>query len=464
MDFIDRNLPTTLRHFPIQFSDPSFLPSAGSAPSTAVTGSARSIQPKNSFRLCGIALWGVALALSLFLHGCGGDFGQSRAVVSDSAGVRIVENRDAEGDRTSEWSVSPEATLRLGGTSATEEAEQFSELKGVTRLTGGEVVVLEGSLSELRFFSEEGEHVRTIGGKGEGPGEFGGAESFIRLAGDSLLVRDTRRSSLVLFAPDGNYVQSEPVDRRKLWGLANSMWGGWYEPPLPDRSLLEFARTEEREDVPAGESGPTESHPNPLLVRVSRDLLTVDTLGSYLLRHTHFVELPGGFVEFVTHPFFARGRLAISTDPTMIHLSGGAGYSVRRFSQGGALEMIIRRTLPRRKPTGEERAAAWSEAVRDVAPERLGRISRDLSVPDSVPDILGLAAGPDGELWVQREPFVRGQSPAVLDVFDSEGLYLGEIRLATPLHVREVGMDYILGDRRDEFDVPIVELYALQRR
>ena len=75
-----------------------------------------------------------------------------------------------------------------------------------------------------------------------------------------------------------------------------------------------------------------------------------------------------------------------------------------------------------------------------------------------------MAAGPGGELWVQREPFVRSLSQAVLDVFDSEGLYLGEIRLGTPLRVREVGVDYILGDRRDEFDVPIVELYALQRR
>ena len=40
----NRNLPTTLRHFPVQFSDPSFPPLAGSAPSTAVTGSARLIQ------------------------------------------------------------------------------------------------------------------------------------------------------------------------------------------------------------------------------------------------------------------------------------------------------------------------------------------------------------------------------------------------------------------------------------
>ena len=39
-----RNLPTTVRHFPIQFSEPSFPPLADSAPSTAVTGSAGLIQ------------------------------------------------------------------------------------------------------------------------------------------------------------------------------------------------------------------------------------------------------------------------------------------------------------------------------------------------------------------------------------------------------------------------------------
>lgn len=386
------------------------------------------------------------------------------AAVYDSAGVRIVENGEVAGTRTSEWTVSPEAALRLGGTSATQEAEQFTELNGVTRLAGGQVVVLEGSLSELRFFSEDGEHIRTIGGEGDGPGEFGAAGSFMRLAGDSLLVRDTRKSSLVLFAPGGEHVQSEPVDRRTVWGLGNFTWMGWYEPPLPDRSLLEFLSTEESVEVPAGESGPTESHPNRLLIRVSADRSTADTLGFYRARHAYFVELPGGSVEFVEHPFFERGHLAIGTDPTMIYLSGGGEYSVRRFSQGGAPDMIIRRTLPRRTPTTAEREAAWTEAVRDVAPERQSGIPRDLAVPDVVPDILGMVAGPDGELWVQREPFVRGQSQAALDVFDSGGLYLGEIRLDVPLRVREVGVDYILGDRLDEFDVPIVELYALQRR
>ena len=163
----------------------------------------------------------------------------------------------------------------MGGTSATRGAELFSELTGVTRLVGGEVVVLEGSLSELRFFSEDGEHIRTIGGRGEGPGEFGRAVSFIRLAGDSLLVRDNRKSSLVLFAPGGQYVRSEPVDRRQLWGLLDFMAVG-SEPALPDHSLLEFVLTEEPSPVPEGASRPTESYPNTLLVRVSADLLTVD--------------------------------------------------------------------------------------------------------------------------------------------------------------------------------------------
>ena len=40
----ERNLPTTLRHLPIQFSEPSFPPSADSTPLADVTGSARLIQ------------------------------------------------------------------------------------------------------------------------------------------------------------------------------------------------------------------------------------------------------------------------------------------------------------------------------------------------------------------------------------------------------------------------------------
>ena len=42
--FVGRNLPTIVRHLSIQFSELSFPPLGGSAPSSAVTGSARLIQ------------------------------------------------------------------------------------------------------------------------------------------------------------------------------------------------------------------------------------------------------------------------------------------------------------------------------------------------------------------------------------------------------------------------------------
>ena len=46
-------------------------------------------------------------------------------------------------------------------------------------------------------------------------------------------------------------------------------------------------------------------------------------------------------------------------------------------------------------------------------------------------------------------------------IFDGEGHWLGEVEVPIGFAISEIGLDYILGTRRDEFDVPYVEMYSL---
>ena len=89
-----------------------------------------------------------------------------------------------------------------------------------------------------------------------------------------------------------------------VWETSHG-WGGTSR-PCPIVRYSSSSVMEESVEVPAGESGPTESHPNRLLIRVSADRSTADTLGLYRAPHAYFVELPGGSVEFVEHPFFRK--------------------------------------------------------------------------------------------------------------------------------------------------------------
>lgn len=49
------------------------------------------------------------------------------------------------------------------------------------------------------------------------------------------------------------------------------------------------------------------------------------------------------------------------------------------------------------------------------------------------------------------------------DVFSSAGELLGELTVPQGFSIVEVGEDYLLGQRRTADDVPVVELYRLDR-
>ncbi|MCY4574961.1 MAG: hypothetical protein OXF01_19480, partial [Gemmatimonadetes bacterium] len=94
--------------------------------------------------------------------------------VQDSAGIRIIENpRPAEGSRLG-WRVGPEPAVTIGAAEG-EEPYLLQHAIGATRLSDGRIVVADYGSMELRIFDgASGTHLTTLGGVGEGPGEYGG--------------------------------------------------------------------------------------------------------------------------------------------------------------------------------------------------------------------------------------------------------------------------------------------------
>ena len=123
----------------------------------------------------------------------------SAFVVTDSSGGRIVRNQGpgALGD-----SLLPRREdLRIG---VVEGAYEF-ELHGVRDLAvgpAGEIYAALQTLGEIRVFDAGGRYLRTLGGEGEGPGEFR-ALTWIGVFGDTVLGYDARLSRMTLFWNDG---------------------------------------------------------------------------------------------------------------------------------------------------------------------------------------------------------------------------------------------------------------------
>jgi hypothetical protein len=70
------------------------------------------------------------------------------------------------------------------------------------------IVIANAGTSELRYHDARGSWLRSVGGQGEGPGEFRTLTNIWRMRGDTLLAWDTRLRRLSFFAPGGEFVGS----------------------------------------------------------------------------------------------------------------------------------------------------------------------------------------------------------------------------------------------------------------
>jgi len=69
--------------------------------------------------------------------------------------------------------------------------------------------------AEISFYDSLGMHLTTVGGEGEGPGEFRGVMQIHRLPGDTLLVL-SYRPGLTWLSPQGDYLRSEKVNLNEV--------------------------------------------------------------------------------------------------------------------------------------------------------------------------------------------------------------------------------------------------------
>lgn len=406
---------------------------------------------------------GLALAGAFGLSSCRGGRGVETGVVRrDSAGVEIVENTGDEPGPASSWRVSAEPVVRLG--SERPGAELFASIADVLRLPAGGIAVLESQTQEVRIFGPSGEHRRTVGGIGDGPGELRYARGLSLLGADTLAAFDLGDGTLSLFSLGGDYLGSRKVDGRGSFPDA-----GWSRvrptalPLLPDGGVLDGL-------VEPGVDGAVVERPEEgvrrwrlRLAAVRTDGSGLDTLGVFAGPEGWLLLEGGGAITGGTHPFLSQSYVAAGADPPRLYLATNPEYSVEVWRLDGVLERVIRRPGARRSPTAEERERGWSQAVPSGDRQIEARLRSVLPDFELLPAVQGLATGPGGELWVKREPIPGLGGRAAYDVFDGAGRYMSSVGLPRDVDVHQVGDDWLLTTWTDELDVPYVGVFELVR-
>jgi len=381
-------------------------------------------------------------------------------LIHDSAGIEIVENLGSglwpEGDG---WSLSSRAQLEIGAAEGDSGVTLF-RVTGAVRLSDGQVVIANGGMSELLFFSPRGQLVAKAGGAGAGPGEFTTLFGLAKImlgstAGDTVLAYDWAGSKIMAFSPTGAFINSTPLRDGVDGGIRLASGIGWIE----EGSFL--ATTTSYGEDSHGRLGPDATLIRPRLVlrRFDVEGMLGDTIGFFpgdervtSLKST-LDETGSGTVEVGMAPVpFGRTFHAVAGANT-VAVGVTDKREVRFYASDGVLRRIVR---------GPGGLVSITEADREAWIESQGGREPAAPFPKTMPAFASLALDAEGRLWVEKyRPPGSPEGSSRWNVYDDKGRLLGEVEMPDRFQPMEIGTDYILGVWKDALDVEHVHLYDL---
>ena len=377
--------------------------------------------------------------------------GQIRTELRDSAGIRIVENASPpEGSRL-DWQLGPEALVSIGKVDG-EDPYLFTRIFGATMLSDGRIVIGDDGTKELRVFDQQGNHLETWGGEGQGPGEFSAGQlwSLAPLPGDSIIILQYGFAELTVFGPHREFLrrfvpersQRDPMDYTKsLWPRDVSRDGLLLA--VQDLLYNELADVEVW-DAAGDLRGSPGQHPGQEAIR--------DGDGA-----------PSSPLMFSRNTFLqAWGDLFV--------IGTNHRYELRAFALDGSLARIVHLDRAPRAST-DAHIEAYIESRLSSIPSDQGqrRAERrrdllDMPVAEHLPAFAVYWSDRLEHLWVWEYEAPGEETPGTLyTIFDPDGRALGYFEIPEGMFVMDAGADYVLLRVRDELGVETVQLWPLER-
>jgi hypothetical protein len=402
-----------------------------------------------------------AAALALALIGCGPPDARTsapRVTRVDSAGFEIVTSATPAAAVPVFATLDSTPDLRLGAVDGPAE-EQFGSVVGLAPLSDGAVAVLDGQAAEIRVFGPQGAFRRTLGRKGEGPGELSGPRNLALVAGDTLAVYDQRAARVTLFPLDGapSRVVTVAFDNglRPLEAsffsdgtlLGSSPWAS--HRPLPTDGNLTFTTDSAALVVHQADGS-------------IRDTVDVLASGETLFSITASARMVNVFKRSAV--FGRSGVFAASPDGVW---SGFADhFALRLLDAGdGRVKRIVRAPGLERPLTDGEAKAILDRSLETAATPEERRTAQqvyDLSPhPALRPAYSRLVVDDQARLWLQDW---QGADTTTNRwwVFSRDGALLGSVDVPGRLQLMAVRNDRAWGVVRDGLDVAYVVRFMVR--
>ncbi|MXW18639.1 MAG: hypothetical protein F4X60_13890 [Gemmatimonadetes bacterium] len=365
--------------------------------------------------------------------------------MKDSAGIEVVDVWEPLAAGDDGWRLTGEPLARIGAVAGQPEF-QFSWIVGALRLAPDTIVVLDDESLELRFFDALGGHLVTVGGPGEGPGELTWAGHLSPFADGVQLKGGDKR---IRFSASGDLIADERFDWTPLQQfLCPFTFFG------DDVFLCEY--------VPGGvQAGDGMRAPRYRLFRTDWKGERRDTLGLFSGSSTASYRTSDGMFRTVEDPFARQDLIAVGGSPPIVAVLSRDRYELTLMTTSGEVLRVVRR-----HGAGQPGAEALEDIHARATALTPGLTPAELAdlvpAPETLPAGNALLVDRIANSWVGRLSLAAaGAEHDTYEVFLADGRLQGEVTVPAGARLMDVGDDYVLLVRSDEFDVPFVELYGL---
>lgn len=322
------------------------------------------------------------------------------------------------------------------GTLGGEEWEQFGMLFDVDFAPGGDLYVLDMQTARLFVVGTDGRLVAELGGKGEGPGEFGYPVATAVMTDGRVVVADASRRGYHVFDRDGEFRRMV-----RMSGDPSVTTVGFFRALPGADAIIGVPTLAKGVMLTAGAfSGPFEPPTAHAIVRTNfvGEEAETDTIAQAWLPPINYEDMSESLrrnyapIPTTILPEFSPnlymgilpdGRLALADSSTYAVKIVEPGRGVTRvltrpFYPEPMSGRVIRAEKNRRLRRLEDAAAPGDDLTRRRAS------IENLEFAEEIPAIGGLGTTWDGRIWVLRygeDPFADGP----VDVLTADGRYLG---------------------------------------
>lgn len=301
----------------------------------------------------------------------------------------------------------------------------------------GRIYILDFSACNLRIFSPEGQYIRTIGRKGQGPGEFTYPVAVSLINPDTLMVVESVSHRFCFFDRKGTFLSYFKPEFLGSIQRAEAIPG--------DRFLITRRGFEKRG--------------NKTFMTLELNIMTGSgkTLCKFAKREVDITDLiqkkkmSQKEILLICWCFDGKGNVFVVDD---IY-----NYQIKVFDLQGRLLRVIQRRFKPLKKTKEEIEKEQQEI--EKAQRRLGiNIGIEVELAKEKPIIGGVLVDGWGRLWVIT-PEGAPKSGTAFDIFDQKGRYLNKVTLNAQGRLFRIKGEYLYFAHSLREEIPKFYKYKL---